>query len=255
MSSKCRSELDRSIVESLVGKEKWLAHVAPQLNRHLSSAYALLRSRGSSRRVTPGSAFVSAQRAIAEAIPTLQDVPLVPRSAFPPMCEPGHVLVFQDACETGHGGWFVTDLHLFYFAEPWPEHLVAALTARPRHWYMSHAELLAEAIAVDAVIAMVPNVSFITDLTDNEAARAAANRGTSTSPGMAAPAVAIDDALLRADVTMRTVRVTTTENAVADALSRGALESATAAAALLGLTPRRIRIEPDAPVYNLAVLD
>ena len=72
---------------------------------------------------------------------------------------------------------------------------------------------------------------------------------------MAAPAVAIDDALLRADVTMRTVRVTTTENAVADALSRGALESATVAAALLGLTPRRIRIEPDAPVYDLAVLD
>ena len=59
--------IERMTVESLLGKEKWVAHVHPRLSPLLRSSYALLRAtvaRGGKRsrkrlRVSPSAAFVA----------------------------------------------------------------------------------------------------------------------------------------------------------------------------------------------------
>ena len=159
------------------------------------------------------------------------------------------------------GGWFVSDTHFYYYMEPWPDataavDLGAALKARPRRWWITHSELLAEAFAAEAVFEHMPHVTHLTDFTDNEAARGAANRGSSSaSEGMHVAAVWLDDAATAAGVTMRTVRVSTTENWVADQLSRGESAPAERAAVELGLTPCRIYFGADHPIWSLAVVD
>ena len=255
-------EIPRRAVESLVGKQKWLAHVAPQVNRMLASAYALVHAPGHSPQVTPSKRFLADQNAILELIPNLVDVPLVSRSAFAPFGHATHAIAFQDASECfGMGGWFVSDTTFYYYSEPWPDataavDLGAALRARPRRWWITHSELLAEAFAAEAVFEHMPHITHLTDFTDNEAARGAANRGSSSaSPGMHVAAALLDDMSTAAGVTMRTVRVTTSENWIADQLSRGELGPAERAAIALGLTPCRVHFRADHPIWALAVVD
>ena len=119
---------------------------------------------------------------------------------------------------------------------------------------MSNAEILAEVFAVALAIVELPGTEFITNFTDNDAAKAAANRGSSSKEGMARPANWLDDATHDAGIIMRTVRVTTKENAIADALSRGDVEYALEMAAELGLIARRLEIQPTHALYELAVL-
>ena len=248
-------QVKRKDVESLVGKQKWLAHVAPELNKLLSSSYAIIHAPGKSPFVKASERFKSDQEKIVASIPHLTDVPLVPRSAFAPYHHPTHTIAFQDASECyGMGGWFPSDTHLYYFVEPWPTELGTALRARPREWFITHSELLAEAFAIDMVARFKPDTTHLTDFTDNEAARGAANRGSSTSEGMHTAAVWIDEATTAANITTRTMRVTTHENWVADQLSRGILDAGERAARLLGLIPCRVSYSPDHPIWELARL-
>ena len=249
-------QTERDEVESLVGKEKWLAHVAPQINSHLTSAYKLAHAPGKSKRVTANPRFVQDQQTIIHMIPALPDIPLVPRSTFPPFWNERHAFAFQDASEKfGIGGWFISDTHLFYYIEPWPTHLGEALRARPRRWYITHGELLAEVITVHAVIEKLDDIDFLTDFTDNDAAKGAANRGSSSSEGMDVAAHWLDVQCQEAGISMRSERVTTKENSVSDLLSRGEEQPAIDAAHLLGLIPFRLRYPPDHPLWEMAVLE
>ena len=67
--------------------------------------------------------------------------------------------------------------------------------------------------------------------TYNEAARAAATKGTSSAPAMAPLAHALAAAAAAAGVALRTLRVSTDENTISDQLSRGGVETALRAAA------------------------
>jgi hypothetical protein len=158
----------------------------------------------------------------------LPPVPLVPASIFPPSSSGLVAHPFQDASEKfGMGGFFVDEAAgcIRYYIEEWPTHPVdvgAALRARPRRWTIAAAELFAELVAVEAVIRFT-DLSYITDYTDNEVARAVANRGTSDAAALAPIVTALQSAVLGAGARLRTVRVTTKENSVSDALSRGDL--------------------------------
>jgi hypothetical protein len=79
------------------------------------------------------------------------------------------------------------------------------------------------------------SATFITDYTDNEVARAVANRGTSDAPALAPIVTALQTVVIQADRRLRTVRVTTKENSVSDGLSRGDLTPMLALAAAAGI--------------------
>ena len=205
--------------------------------------------------MTAGPKFVADQLHITNIIPSLADVPLIPRSVFPPFVHAHHVIAFQDASESyGIGGWFFSESTFFYFLEPWPEMLGEALRERPRRWFITHGELVAEAFAIHAVIEQIPSTEYLTDFTDNDAAKGAANKGSSASEGMDVAAHWMDVACQSAEVVLRTERVTTLENKVADLLSRGLEQPALDAARLLGLRPERLRYPPGHPIWGLAVV-
>jgi hypothetical protein len=86
--------LERAQVESLMGKLKWVAHVAPSLAPRLTSGFAMAHARGRPARVRASAAFVADMHAIQAELAHLPRVPLVPRSAFPPMQAAESVLGF-----------------------------------------------------------------------------------------------------------------------------------------------------------------
>ena len=209
----------RAAVESLVGKEKWVAHVAPSLQPKLASAYAMAHARGAPLNVVPSVAFLADQRAILEALPTLPRRPLLPRSEFPPLDDGESTVLFQDASGSwGIGGFFVDGGDMIYFSEQYPPDIAAAL--RARRLSIGPAELAAELAAVLLALERRLAAPYFTDFTDNESARVAAMKGTSGSPTMGPLAHALAAATAQAGVALRTFRVTTDENKISDDLSR-----------------------------------
>ena len=87
-------------------------------------------------------------------------------------------------------------------------------------------ELAAELALVQLVAARRSEGAevYITDFTDNEGARAAAQRGTATSAAMAPLAEAMAQLVAKEGMTLRTARVTTDENKLTDGLSRDSRE-------------------------------
>jgi hypothetical protein len=167
-------------------------------------------------------------------------VPLIPASFFPPSAAAECIHPFQDACETyGIGGFFydagVGDAGCFrYYIMKWPPFVGEALRARPRRWTIAAGELFAELVAVDAVVRFTAK-QYITDYTDNEVARATANRGSSAVPSLEPLVVALQSVVLSSGRHLRTVRVTTKENSISDALSRADTAPMLALAAEAGI--------------------
>ena len=136
--------------------------------------------------------------------------------------EPASIVELQAQLASSWGsaaGFFVDGDDACYFSEPYPPDLLRALARRDLS--IGPAELTAELAAVLLAIerrgAAAP---FFTDFTDNESARVAATKGTSGAASMAPMAHELASATAAAGVTLRTLRVTTKENAVSDALSR-----------------------------------
>ena len=63
--------VDRAEVESVAGKLKWVAHVAPSLQPRLTSAFAMAHARGRPAKVRPSAAFLCDQDHILRALDTL----------------------------------------------------------------------------------------------------------------------------------------------------------------------------------------
>ena len=91
---------------------------------------------------------------------------------------------------------------------------------RRREISICSTELAAELAAVMIALESGASVQYITDFTDNEAARVAATRGTSTSVAMAPLAHELAAVMVESGCALRTLRVTTKENELADHLSR-----------------------------------
>ena len=220
-------------MEATLGKEKWAAHVAVSINPLLASTHATLNAalrRGavggrqrSSLTAPPAASLIADQSAIHAMADRLPPIPLVPASIFPPAASGLVAHPFQDASEKfGIGGFFHdSEAGCFrYYIMGWPGYVGDALQARPRRWTIAAAELFAELVAVDAVVRYTGR-EFITNYTDNEVARATANRGSSAVAVLAPIVIALQSTVITAGRRLRTVRVTTKENSISDALSRG----------------------------------
>ena len=229
----------RKRIESLVGKEKWMAHVALELNHLLASGYAVAKC--GATHVGLGEQFRKDQRRILEALDDLPDVPLVPASRFPQVGAPGHCLVFQDAStSTGFGGWFIWNGTLFSVHGVWPDEVLKAFASKA--WSISPAEAWAEVVMLALAQEHAPDATTVTDFTDNESTRAAARNGRSNSEAMNPLARALAELSSQPGRVVRTLRVTTKENLLADDLSRGVHAAARQAAKELGLEHRQLEV-------------
>ena len=240
--------LVRAEVESLMGKLKWVAHVAPSLSPRLRSGFAMAHARGRPHRVRASAAFVEDMGVVREGLASLPRVPLVPRSAFPPLHAADSVVGFQDAAGSwGIGGFFVMGSTLYFFQERYPPDVQRALQSRSIS--IATTELAAELALVQLVVAQREaggegsTVGYITDFTDNEAARAAAQRGAASSAAMAPLAEAMALLVAESGVALRTARVTTDENKLTDGLSRGSREQLEWAARDAGLRVVELGVE------------
>ena len=229
--------IKRKKVERLVGREKWLTHVALELDHLLSSAYATAHAKPA--HVGVGDRLRDDQLAILTALDDLPDVPLVPASAFPTMEAANSLVVFQDAStSTGYGGWFVWESVFYYAFGAWEAGVHEAF--REGEWSISPAEAWAELLMLELAAEVAAGARAVTDYTDNESTRAAARKGRSRSDAMRPIAERIAALSgVRGRVT-RTLRVSTSENHLADALSRGDTAAAEAAARELGIPARRL---------------
>lgn len=231
----------RSKLETLVGKEKWLTHVALELDHLLTTAYAVANAKPTF--VGLGSQFRNDQQRILAALDDLPTVPLVPASTFPQCNQPEHLIVFQDASTTtGIGGWFVHQAALHYVVEAWPPEVLRAF--KDKEWSISPAEAWAEVVLLDLAEAVAPEAAAVTDFTDNESTRAAAKNGTSGSEHMAPLARLLAEMASRTGRVVRTLRVTTKENKLADDLSRGDTAAALRAASELNIQCIRHGVPP-----------
>lgn len=178
--------LQRAAVESLLGKEKWVAHVAPGLSSHLTSGFSLAHARGRPPTVVASESFLHDQRDILASLPSLPRLPLVPRSLFPEMTTTDSTVVFHDASGSfGVGGWFIDGDTFCFVSEAYPQEIQAAIRASPPVISISATELLDTSMMVALARERRPRAPYITSFTDNEAARAAATKGGSGSAAMA----------------------------------------------------------------------
>lgn len=224
-------------IEKLVGKEKWVAHVALEIDHCLASAYATANAKPTM--VGVGDRLRSDQQQILAALDNLPEVPLVPASAFPPPESEQSLVVFQDAStSTGYGGWFVWRDVLYFVADAWPPAVRQAFT--DGRWSISPAEAWAELLMLSLASQVAADATAVTDFTDNESTRAAARKGRSSSATMRPIAERIAALSSVSGRVVRTLRVTTLENKLADALSRGEEDAAVKAARELGIPAHRL---------------
>ena len=218
-----KSMIPKADLQSLVGKELWVTHVAVDLATHLSSSYAMVKAETRAPRVFPSKKFIADQKAILGALNDgLKPVPLISSSVFPELDAPTSTVIFGDACSTGVGGFIILPFSstIHYIGEQFPEHLLRAMRADPQEWHINPAELLTEFILVSIASDLV-DLDYVTVFTDNEAARAAATAGRSSSNLLNPIAEALDLLVSEISATLRSLRVTTHENEIADQLSRG----------------------------------
>ena len=99
-----------------MGKEKWVAGVAPQVNPLLASGYRITNADCPLERVPVSDAFLRDQQKILEILDSKPEVPLVPKATFPGLAF--HRVALQDACEDGMGGVCIEGGVVLYFIEP-----------------------------------------------------------------------------------------------------------------------------------------
>jgi hypothetical protein len=248
----------RDDLHTLVSQEKWLAHVALEVNSYLAASWAVVRSPGSSNYVTMSAKSIEDQTLIKAILETKPTMPLSPRSSFPPFISSTHILTFQDASTSfGAGGWALINSHLHGIRIKWPDWVKNAF--EQKLWSVSPAELWIERVVL-RIVGHHANTRipvYITAFTDNESARAAANKLSSSSHAMSVIAEDMAAWLDRMGgvckmITARTMRVTTTENATADKASRSDGDDALQQLALeLGVQLTIHSFEHDDPMWDL----
>ena len=249
--------IDKDALRKLLHQELWMIQMAPEMALRLASGWSMLvaRTTAPSGRVAMSEAFREDQAAMAALLDTEGSValPLVPSSYYPPADSFAHITIFQDASsKTGAGGWMLVEGKLHGVSLRWPMWLLRAM--EEMRYSISPAEAWTEA----AMLAILKGIkrrcphSFVTDFTDNESARAAANRGRSNAPAMHIIAQAIARVSSGGDYSLRTMRVTTKENATSDAMSReGGIQAGRDLAAAMGVEFVEHTIEADDPLWQL----
>ena len=222
-----RVAVRRDAVHSLISKETWLAQVALEVNPLLASGWAIFKSPGGSPRVMLNETFEKDQIEIISILIAGTDVPMNPKSSWPPITDLASAPVFQDASgRHGAGGWGIADGELHCVRYAWPQAVAESLAVGD--WSISPAEAWILKVCIAMISSATPRRPlYITDFTDNESARAAANKGSSNSRAMNLIATALTRVTTARRLSLRTFRVTTTENRTADDLSRAPWEPPT----------------------------
>tara|TARA_B110001450_G_scaffold17306_1_gene15953 strand:+ start:273 stop:6269 length:5997 start_codon:yes stop_codon:yes gene_type:complete len=123
-------KVEQTSVQTLIQKEKWLTHLALELDHRLASGYAVARAHTRSSTVTLSAACVQDQTEIMHALEEGTEMPLAPRSTFPAFADPRHAIVFQDASSTwGGGGWALIRGELHATRIAWPDWVLHFLRA------------------------------------------------------------------------------------------------------------------------------
>jgi hypothetical protein len=248
-----KGNISRSNLHTLVSKEKWAAHVAMKINPLLRSGWAVICCDGGSEKVTLSAKATLDQKAIATILRSSPTAPMSPASSFPPFGAPNHAIVFQDASTTfGVGGFALMHASIHAMRIEWPEWVRRAF--REDRWSISPAELWAERVMLRVVDGAAPQSQplCLTDFTDNEAARCAANSGHSKAPAMHVIATDMHEWASARGVMMRTARVTTKENAISDGLSRAdGADALDALAAATGFPIHWAHFGDDDPLWLL----
>jgi hypothetical protein len=248
----------RDELHTVVSKEKWMAHLALEANPLLASGWAVMRAPGGSTKVTLSTKCIADQRDIITILKSNTTMPLTPRSSFPVFESCTHILTFQDAStSTGAGGWALVNSVLHGICIIWPQWVLDGFAQR--RWSISPAELwiLRVVLRIVGQVADQRFPIFITAFTDNESARASANKLGSNSEPMNVIARDMAAWLCRLEgvckaVSIRTVRVTTKENASADDASRAGGEAALQHLALvLGVRLQMHHIDEDDSLWEL----
>ena len=136
----------------------------------------------------------------------------------------------------------------------WPPEVQAAFA--DGRWSVSPAELWIEMVMLRLVMEEIvwPDdtfVLYVTDFTDNESARATANKGNSATVSMAVMGRRIANMTARPQIVLRTMRVTTKENMTSDGTSReGGEDAGRELAKRLGVQHILHEIARDDPVWN-----
>jgi hypothetical protein len=249
--------VDKEALMTLLHKELWMLQMAPEHSLRLASGWAMMNAQTAapSGKVAMSTAFKEDQMALADALIKEGSLalPLVPASYFPAFGSFVHIVGLQDASSTtGGGGWLLVEGKMHGISVRWPLWLIEAM--RQMRYSISPAELWTE-LALLVILLRVQRRcvhSFVTDFTDNESARAAANRGRSATASMHPIAQAIARIANRDDITLRTLRVSTKENATADAMSReGGIQAGKDLAARLGVEFVEHIIEQDDDLWRL----
>ena len=213
----------REEVATVVGKEKWAAHLALDINPHLASGYAIANAPGRSAWLASNETFAMDQNTIAEILRSRPTLPLVPSSTFPPLGDVRSVLIFQDASTSwGAAGWLLVRGVMHAVRVEWPEWVKALI--KERKWSISPGEawimhvLLTMALAEAQKEGMVE--AFYSTFTDNESARSAHNKVKARPIAMTTIARAMAECRKAGGMRTRALRVATHENKSADAASR-----------------------------------
>ena len=250
----------KDMVMTALHKELWMMQMAPEMAMMLSSGWALLaaKTNAPSGRVTLSTRFEEDQEAVIAMLkmPGTAQLPLIPCSYFPLLDSVAHMVGAQDAStSTGAGGWMLIEGDLHGFSVRWPMWLAAAL--REGRYSISPLELwalLANTI-IPTRLRKREVHHYLTILTDNESARAAANRGRSHAATMHIIAQEVAGVASRDDMTMRTLRISTKENETADNMSReGGIEAGRALAKAMGVKFIEHEIAHDDPIWRLIVV-
>ena len=245
----------RGEVHQLVSKQKWAAHVALEMNPLLASGFALANAPGGAgARLPISQRFAADQRATNTILRSHPSLPLVPRSTFPPAHDLSSVTIFQDASTSfGAAGWALVCGTMHSIRLEWP--MWVKVLIHEGVWSISPGEAWILHVMLEIVLrGWSGGKLFITTFSDNESAKAAANRLSAVPVAMSAIADALGSSVRGAKAHMRAMRVTTHENATADADSReGSGGAAAALAERMGVPHVLHTLLADDPLWKLIV--
>jgi hypothetical protein len=244
----------RESIASLVGTEKWAAHMALEANPLLASGFAIANAPGGAQHLALSTQFKKDQRGVSSILASRPSLPLVPRSTFPPLHDLRHAIAFQDASTSwGAMGWVLVKGQLHSLRAEWPVHVHALI--RAGSWSISPGE----AWILHVILELLQHVRggeemFFSSFSDNEAAEAVANKHKGGSTAMRAIASAIGTSVSTGGLCMRALRVTTDENKTADDGSRkGGEEAAQRLARAMGVPHFEHVLTPSDPLWQLIV--
>ena len=267
--ARTRQEVQRGVVETLVGRCTHIAMVMPEAKAYLAPMWRMQYAkrrvnlrRGGRLAIRPqllhvhgeGAgpvAFRAALRWWYEALLSGVSVPLAPRLSFPLASDSGCAFGFTDAARetgTGLGGFSIVRVRqvtppvMLYLESRWPEEMQEAL--QQDKLSMALGELFGLAVMAEALHATLAEVSHLIMFSDSSAAVGAIQSACSPSPQMNHVLQWLFDKL--GSVQVLAVHQPGVHNPVADAISRDGLRATLEDARAHGLETCELTLADDA---------